>query len=879
MRRVIQRVIALFSRDRLDRELDNEIRSHLELAERDARGAGLSPEEARLVARRSFGGIEQMKEEHRDERGARWLDSFVRDIRHGLRVMRRTPALCAGIVLILGVGIGANTTMFSAMQAILLRPLGYGNPDELVVVMHRGVAPVSFANFADWQEQSRSFAGMGAAEYWRPNFGLAEGAERVLGLRVTPGLLPLLQVPPLHGRFVDSRTDDTADEHTVVISHGLWQRAFGSASDIVGRTMRLDGDLYTIVAVMPREFAFAPFWAVGAELWAPLPASSRTSDRSSNSLRVFARVAPDTSVAQAQEEIDRITSRLDVLFPGTNREVTVVPLKERVVGDTRQALLVLMAGVAFVLLIACANVAHLLLARTAARRREVAVRVALGATRAQILRQFLVESVLFAIVSGLGGLALAAGGVRLLASIAPADLPRVDEIRIDTTVLAFTTAASLITGLLFGLVPAWHAARAALSDSLRIGRGITSDRQHGRLRDVLIVSEIALALVLLAGAGLMVRSMVALRAIDPGFDPQGVLTLQVSVHGTPHAAPARRAAFFLELLEQMRALPNVQRASAINHLPIDGDLWTRGFRIEGRPPSRPGEGPGAYYRVVLPGYFETMGLTLARGRDFAGQDALNAPPVVILSESLARKHWPGEDPIGKRIAMGPSAQPRWMTVIGLVNDALVGDWSARRGDEMYLPYLQTPAYLEGPESRVTYLTMVLKASSDPVSLASIARRAVASLDRGASVSKVTTMEAVVHRAMARPRFELTLLGVFASVALLLAAAGTYSVMAYAVSRRTQEIGLRLTLGAERGDVLRMILRQASIRIAIGATAGLTGAVLLTRLMSRLLYGVQPGDPATFAGATAFLIGMAFLASVVPAWRASRINPLGALRQE
>jgi predicted permease len=879
VRRVIQRLRALLSRDRLDRELDDEIHSHLELAERDARAAGLSPEEARLAARRRFGGIEQMKQEHRDERGAPWLESLLRDVRHGLRVMRRTPALCAGIVLILGVGIGANTTMFSAMQAILLRPLGYGNSDELVVVMHRGVSPVSFPNFGDWREQSRSFAAMGAAEYWRPNLGLAEGAERVLGLRVTFDLLPLLQVPPLHGRLFDSTERDGADEHTVVISHGLWQRAFGGASDVVGRTIRLDGDIYTIVAVMPQEFAFAPFWAVGAELWAPLPASSRTPDRGSNSLRVFARLAPDTSVARAQKELDAITSRLDALFPGTNREVTVVPLKERVVGDTRLALLVLMAGVAFVLLIACANVAHLLLARTAVRRREVAVRVALGATRAQILKQFLVESVLFAIVSGLAGLALAAGGVRLLTAIAPTGLPRVGEIRIDTAALVFTTAASVITGLLFGLVPALHAARAALSDSLRIGRGITSDRQQGRLRDVLIASEIALALVLLAGAGLMVRSMAALRAIDPGFDPQGVLSLEVSVHGTPHAAPARRVSFFLELLERMRALPNVQRASAINHLPIEGDLWDRGFRIEGRSPSRPGEGPGAYYRVVLPGYFETMGLRLVRGRDFSVQDSRNAPPVVILSENLARQHWPGENAIGKRIGMGSSVQPRWMTVIGLVNDALAGNWSAPRGDEMYLPYLQTPAYLDGPESRATYLTIVLKASGDPASLATMAPSTVTSLDRGASVSNVTTMEAVVNRALARPRFELTLLGFFAGVALLLAAAGTYSVMAYAVSRRTQEIGLRLTLGAERGDVLRMILRQATIRIAIGATAGLIGAILLTRLMSRLLYAVQPGDPVTFAGATAFLIGVAFLASFVPAWRASRIDPIGALRQE
>jgi len=607
VRRLVQRLRVWLSHNRLDRELADEIGAHLELAERDARAAGLSPEAARLAARRAFGGIEQVKEEHRDERGVPWLESLLRDGRHGLRGMRRTAGLCAGIIVILGVGIGANTTMFSAMQAILLRPLGYGSPDQLVVLMHRGVAPVSFANFADWRGQSRSFVAMGAAEYWRPNLGLADGAERVLGLRVTADLLPLLQVPPLHGSLFDSTASGGDVEHTVVISYGLWQRAFGGSSDVVGRTLRLDGEIHTVVAVMPREFAFAPFWAVGAELWAPLPASSRTQDRGANSLRVFARLVPDTSIARAQEEIDALTSRLDALFPGTNREVTVVPLKERVVGDTRLPLLVLMVGVAFVLLIACANVAHLLLARAAARQREVAVRAALGATSAQILRQFLVESGLFAIVSGLAGLALAAGGVRLLTAMAPAGLPRVHEMRIDTAALLFTTAAAMITGVLFGLAPAWQASRAALGESVRMGRGITADRQQGRLRDVLIASEIALALVLLAGAGLMVRSMAALRAIDAGFDPRGVLSLEVSVHGTPHAAPARRTAFFLELIERLRGLPGVQRASAINHLPIDGDLWTRGFRIEGRSSSRPGEGPGAYYRVVLPGYFDNYG--------------------------------------------------------------------------------------------------------------------------------------------------------------------------------------------------------------------------------------------------------------------------------
>lgn len=879
VRRAVRRVLALIRRDRLERDLDDEIRVHLELAERDALAAGLSPDEARAAARRSFGGIDQMKEEHRDQRSARWVEDLLRDVRYGMRTMRRTPALCAAIVLILGISIGANTTMFSAIQAILLRPLAYGNPDELVVVLHGGRFPVSPANFRDWREQTRSFAAMGAAEYWQPNVGLATGAERLLGLRVTPGMLSLLQVPPLYGRLFEAADSDASADHRVVISYGLWQRSFSGDPGAIGRDLRLDGEPYTVIGIMPADFEFAPFWAVGAELWAPLPLAGRTDNRGASSLRVFARLEPGISIAQAQANVDAITSKLEALYPGTNRDVRVVPLRERVVGDTRPALIVFMAGVGFVLLIACANVAHMLLARAASRRHEVAVRLALGATRGQIIRQVLVESLLLALASGLAGLAIAASGIRLLVLIAPTDLPRVTGINLDGAALAFATAVSLGTGLVFGLCPALQAAGPAVGVTLKNGRGTTADRRQGRLRDLLIASEIALALVLLAGAGLMVRSMAALQSIDPGFDPRGVLAAAVSVQGTPHGTPPLRAPFFTELLGRLRSLPAVQSASAINHLPIHGDIWTRGFMVEGRPEARPGEGPNAAYRVVLPGYFETMGLRLVRGRDFSNSDSRDAPGVVILSENLGRRHWPGEDPIGKRIALGRSeAGGRdWLTVIGLVQDAVRDSWNASAGDEIYLPYLQTIPYLDNPESRYTYLTVVIKARGEPASLAAPLRNTVATLDRGASVSDITTMEDAIARALAGPRFQLTLLGLFAGVALLLAAAGIYSVMSYAVSRRTREIGVRLALGAQRSDVLRMVLRQVLMHVAFGTVAGLMGASLLTRLMSSLLYEVQPGDPVTFALVSGILAGVALLAGYVPARRASRIDPLGALR--
>ena len=578
-----------------------------------------------------------------------------------------------------------------------------------------------------------------------------------------------------------------------------------------------------------------------------------------------------------------MTSRLEMQFPGTNRDVRVVPLKERVVGDTRSAVIVFTVGVGFVLLIACANVAHMLLARAAARRREVAVRLALGATRLQIVRQFLVESLLLAGIGAAGGILLGTLGVRALVALAPSDLPRVADVRLDATVLLFTVLVSLLAGVLFGLVPALQAARPALGEHLKAGRGASADRRQSVLHDVLMVSEIAFALVLLAGAGLMLRTVVSLQAIDPGFDGRGVLAFSVSVHGTPQAEPFRRAGFFTELVDRLGALPDVASVSAINHLPIRGDLWTRSFAIAGRALARPGEGPSAAYRVVLPDYFATMGTRIVRGRDVTWPDVASAPDVAIISDNLARHYWPGKEALGQRIVVGQSPSnpdARWLTVVGIAPDVVRENWEAERGGEVYLPYLQTSDYLTGEHSRYTYLTLVVRARRGTGrALEAPARAAVLSLDKGASVSDVTRMEEAIGHALARPRFQSTLLAVFAGLALTLAAAGVYGVLSHAMARRTREIGLRLALGAQRGQVRRMVIGQSLRRVALGVLVGLAGATALTRLMSTLLHGVRPGDPATFAGVTALLVTVALLASCVPAWRASRIDPMGALRDD
>ena len=876
-RRAVHRLLALGRARKMDAELDAEIAAHLELAERDLIAVGLSPEDARRTARQRFGGVEPIKEAHRDSRSARWLEAWWHDLRAGVRGLRRAPGFCAAAVLILGLSIGANTTMFSAVRAILLQPLGYADPDALVVVLHEGRFPVAPANFLDWRTQTHSFSAMGAAEMWSPNLGMPAGSERVSGLRLTPDTLRMLGVAPALGRLLAG--DGTgADARSAVIGHGLWQRRFGGDPRIVGRSLRLDGELYTIVGVMPPRFVFAPFWAVNAELWAPLPLDARRDNRDGESLRVFARLKPGVSPASAQADVDVVTRRLEAAYPDTNRNVQVVPLKERVVGHTRLGLTVLLVAVGFVLLIACANVAHMLLARAATRQSEIAVRLALGATRFQIVRQLLVESLLLSGLSSVVGLALAAFGVRAVAAMAPPDLPRAADMAVEGWTLAFTLGVSIVTGLVFGLVPAWQAARTRIGDRLS-ARGTTGHGREALLRDVFVVSELALALVLLVGAGLVLRSLAAAAAIDPGFDPRGVLSMSVSVKGSAEADPSRRAAFFAAAVERLRALPGVEAASAVNHAPLVGDVWTLGFDIDGRPRTQKDDRPGGIYRVVLPGYFATMRLPLVRGRDFSTADDRQAPDVAIVSESLARRYFPNGDPLGRRVTFDqPDATSRrWLTVVGIARDAVAGKWEEAADGTVYLPFLQTARYLDGPEGHHAYLTMVLRTASDPSAIAAPARAAIWSIDRGVSISEVVTMEDAVGKALARPRFQSTLLGAFAALALVLAAGGIYGVMSYAVARRTREIGLRLTLGARRGDVLRLILSQAVRRLAIGGALGLVGAWLSTRALTTMLYGVQPTDPLTFAAVPAILAITALAASYVPARRASRVDPMVALR--
>lgn len=877
-----RRLMMLRHGNQFDRDLEEEMRLHLELRGREQIENGIAPGEAYYAAQRQFGNDSLLRERSKDMWGWNGVEQLLQDVRYGARMLIKNPAFTAVAVIALALGIGANTAIFSVVNAVVLRPLPYPDSGRLVVILHDGTDPVAPADFLDWRKQNHVFKGMGAAEYWTPTLTAVEKPEQLWALRVTSDVIPILGTQPLLGRTFLPGEDQPGKEHEVVLSYGSWQHRFGGNAQVLGRSMTLDGEVYTVVGVMPRDFKFAPFWATKAELWAPLALGDRATSRGGNSLRIFARLNPGINLSEARAEMATITARLNKEYPGTNRDVVVLSLKEKVVGNVRPALLILLGSVGFVLLIACANVAHMLLARAAVRQKEIAVRTALGARRWRVIRQFLTESILLAFLGGGAGLVLAWWGTRLLVALSPAGIPRVEAIGLDGRVLAFMSAVSVLTGIAFGLFPALQASAVSLNDSLKEGgRGSTEGIRRNRLRSLLVASEFALALILLIGAGLMIRSLFALQAIDPGFNPHHILSMVVRVGGSKAGERGHRAPFYQQLLERVRSLHGVQSASYINHLPLAGDIWGWPIWVQGRPVPPPGEGMAAVYRVVMPGYFRTMEIPIVRGRDVAEADQLSAPGVVVVNEALARKVWPGEDPIGKRITLDDPTKTasNWLTIVGVAKNAKQNEWAAPIYFEIYLPYLQHRDFRESPKSTWAYLTLVARIAGDPSALAPAIESEVRSLDRDVVVSQVQTMEQVVADSTAQPRFYLLLLGTFAAVALVLAAVGIYGVMSYSVSRRTHEIGIRMALGAERRDVLRLVVGQGMVLALTGAAAGLLGALGLTRLMASLLYGVQPNDPATFLAVTIVLCLVALAANYIPARRATKIDPMVALRYE
>ncbi|HLM55515.1 MAG TPA: ABC transporter permease, partial [Pyrinomonadaceae bacterium] len=763
-----------------------------------------------------------------------------------------------------------NTAIFSVVNAVLLRPLPYKDPGRLVMLWENDTQegndrnPVAPANFVDWQKQNGTCAEL--AFYNQPGGVNVTGGgaepERVIGAGVSPNIFSVLGVQPARGRTF---SDSEAAGHEVIISHGFWLRRFGGDPEVVGRQITLDAEILDVVGVMPAEFQLPE----ETEMWWANMDGSLATMRVRHFLRVVGRLKPGVPIEQARADFDTIARRLAGQYPETNTGygVNVVTLHDQFVGDVRPALLLLLGAVGFVLLIACANVANLMLARSAARQKEMAVRAALGAGRLRLVRQLLTESLLLAAAGGAAGLLFAYWGSDLLAALGGSGLPRGARVGVDGRVLAFTCATTLLTGLAFGFVPAWAGAKLGVQGILKEGgRGATGRRAGRRL---LVVTEIACALMLLIGAGLLIKSFMRLQAVEPGFDPSGVLTMQFSLPDARYSEPQQVAAFYGQLVERVRALPGVGAAGAVSRLPLAGDRSTMGLAVEGRPVVS-GQYDEVHFRAVTPDYLRTLGVPLRAGRELEERDGPEAPQVVLVNETTARKHWPGADAVGRRVKLGPNAQGPWVTVVGVVGDVRNFGLESEARPEVYAPHRQSP------QGR---MRLVLRTGGDPLGLVPAVRSAVRSLDPELPFSQVTTMEELLARSVAQRRLSTLLLGGFAGTALLLAALGIYGVMAYSVTQRAREIGIRMALGARGGDVVRMVLRQGMALALAGVACGMAAGLVAARLMRGLLYGVSAVDPLTFFGMAGVLTCVALLACYVPARRATKIDPLIALRAE
>jgi putative ABC transport system permease protein len=809
------------------------------------------------------------------------MDTFLRDLRYGIRILLREPGFTLLAIIALALGIGATTAMFTVVDSVLLRPLPYRHPEKLVVTLIGPTAsgPVSPADYLDFRREARSFANLGAAQAWSITVSGGERPERLTGLQVSADLFEVLGVPAMLGRTFADGDDRPGHDQVLVLSHALWQRRFGGDPSIIGRTVTLEDKAYTIVGVMPPAFRFAPFWITRTEVWTPLSLERRRSDRGGRSLRLFGRLKDDVTAAQAQAEMSAIAARLAAAYPQTNTNIgiTVRPLLDKVVSGIRPTLLALMAMVTFVLLIACANVANTLLARASGRQREIALRTAMGASRARVVRQLLTESVLLAILGATAGVVLSFWGVKWLLAVLPAgSLPRQQEITIDLRVLGAALLATLFAGIVTGLVPAMQSIRASLVPAFQDGaKGATEGGGRKRVRSALVTVEVMLALILLAGAGLMGRTMLKLAAIEPGFRVDHLAVADISLAGTPHAAPEARLAMFRRIRERLASMPGVANVSAINHLPLAGDLWNLGYSIDGRPALPPGHGLSAVYRIVEPGYFATTGLPLIGGREFSDADTADSMRVAVINKAMADRHWPGEDPVGRRIHVpGPSREQSPITIVGVAANARQSDWTSAPDDEVYLALAQRVT-----EFGLRELTFVLSTMVEPERVAAGVPREIAILDRGVPVSNHTTMQAVVADELWRERLTAQLTGMFAGVALGLAAIGVYALVAYSVMRRTREFGVRVALGASARSVLMLALTEALRPVVLGAVFGVAAAIGAAQFVRTLLFDVSVADPIAFGGAVLALVVVAIAAAWFPARRASRLDPVAALRRE
>jgi putative ABC transport system permease protein len=806
------------------------------------------------------------------------MDNLLSDIRYAIRNLIKRPGFTVIAVFTLALGIGANSVIFSSVNSLLIKPLQFPELDRVVTVWDkfpsRGVEhnEVTMANFQDWRTQNESFEHLGLARWWNANLTGVESPERLQGFLVTADFFNVLATKPFMGRTLLDEENQPGKDAVAVITYSLWQRRFGADPNIVNKTITINNISRTVVGVMPERFNYPK----SAEIYSPIALTPEVArNRGTHQYYVVGRLKPGVSKEAAQVDLDTIATRLENQYPETNTGwgANVIPIVKDTVRLYDRALWVMMAAVGFVLLIACANVANLMLARASGRQKEIALRAALGASRWRIIRQLLTESLIVALIGGAIGILIAFWGIDLLRAANPAEAskyaPGWDRLGVDLPVLLFTVGLSVLSGLLFGLAPALQVSRPNLNNALKEG-GRQGVGGSSRLRSSLVVAEIALSLILLVGAGLLARSFLSLLKTNPGFNPENVMTMQLVLPAAKYKDDAQRTAFFADLVQRAQSVPGVQTAAAVNYLPLGGSNSSDDFLVEGVPEPPPGQEFGGRYRVCTPDYFQTMGISLLKGRTFTAADKVGSTPVVIVNETLAQKHWPNGDAIGKRIRFyGPLERAPWMEVVGIVQDVR-HDLNIPITPDFFLPHAQDPW---------NAMILVARTRVDPTTTAGALRQQVWTIDKDQPVFQVRTMEEVKSLSVALHSFSSVMLGIFAAVALLLASIGIYGVMAFAVTQRTQEIGIRMALGARRGDVLKLVLRHGMAMALFGVLIGLAGAWGLTRFLNGMLVGTSSTDFVTFSLVTICLLFAALLACYLPARRATKVDPLVALRYE
>jgi putative ABC transport system permease protein len=871
----------LFLRNAAERELGSEVRFHIERQIEENLAAGMTPQEARRAATLEFGGVEQVKEECRDTRRVNFFDNLLKDIHYGLRMLRKSPSFTFFAVSVLALGIAANSAIFSIADAVLIRALPYRDSDRLVMVWEDSSAygfpkdTPAAGNFSDWKSRNQVFEDVAALSFGGSFNLTGDGTpEELTGKNVTANIFSVLGVSPALGRDFRREDDVPGAPHVAILSHGLWVRRFGADPQIIGKQISLNYEKCTIIGVMSRGVQFPDR---ETELWIPARfTKEQLANHGNHFLQVVARLKPGISLKTANANLATIAKQLEREHPDSNAKVgaLAVPLREELAGDVRPAILMLVGAVCFVLLIACANVANLLLSRATGRRRELAMRLALGATRGRVIQQMLTESILLSLFAGAGGLLLSVWGTKFLAALIPNGIAPMTGAGIDSRVLLFTLIVSLATGILFGVIPASRVSRFHLAFSLKQGGGQSGVGSGGqRLRDVLVICEVALAIVLLAGAALMIRSLQNLYHLDPGFRADHVLVMRTPLPRQKYEAFAPRVAFYDRVLAKVEVLPGVIAAGYTTWVPLTNSGGATGITIEGKPEPAAGNVLIPNTRIISKDYIRALRMRLLEGRLFESRDAAGTFSVALINQTMAKNYWPSENPIDRKFKVGGyNEKSPWITVIGIVGDVHQAHLDVAARPEMYLPYQQQDFGFE-PE----YLAV--RTFGDPIALAEIVRQQIWSVDKEQPVAGVMPLEDLVDESLASRRMQATLLSGFAALALLLVTLGIYAVLSFAVTQRTQEIGVRVALGAQPRDVLRMIFSQGFKLFLIGAAIGSAGALALSRALQHLLFGVSAYDPASFAGVTILLAAVALLACYVPARRATRVDPLIVLRYE